>query len=132
VVVVCMEQQCQRGQPWRRWKNSDDSPLPRLDWTDGEVEKVEKTTARLQADWATCFHGGERARRRRRTVGNGGLHELACSAWWRRRNENWSGRVRRAGARGAQDAASSARMPVARGLRPQAIGDGWCHAAMKI
>ena len=88
MVVVRVEQQCRRGQPWRRWKNSDDSPLPRLDWTDGEVEKVEKTTARLQAGWATRFHGGERARRRRCAVGNGGLLELACSAWWRRRNEN--------------------------------------------
>ena len=47
MAVVCVEQQCRRGQPWRRRKNSDDSPLPRLDWTDGEVEKVEKTTARL-------------------------------------------------------------------------------------
>ena len=96
------------------------------------MERVEKTTARLQADWATRFHGGERARRRRRAVGNGGLLELACSAWWRRRNENWSGRVRRAGARGAQDAAGRARAPAARGLRAQAIGDGWRHAAVKI
>ena len=116
MAVVHVEQQCRRGQPWRRWKNSDDSPLPRLDWTDGEVEKVEKTTARLQAGWATRFRGGERTRRQRRAVGNGGLLELACSAWWTRRNENWSGRVRRAGAWGAQDAAGHARASTARGL----------------
>ena len=132
MAVVRVEQQCRRGQPWRQWKNSDDSPLPRLDWTDGEVEKVEKTTARLQAGWATRFRGGERTRRQRRAVGNGGLLELACSAWWRRRNENWSGRVRRAGARGAQDAAGRARAPTVRGLYAQAIGDGWRHAAVKI
>ena len=76
MAVVHMEQQCRRGQPWRRWKNSDDSPLPRLDWTDGEVEKVEKATAKLRTSWPTRFCGGEHARRRRRTVSNGGAAAL--------------------------------------------------------
>ena len=92
MAVVRMEQPCRRGQPWRRWKNSDDSPLPRLDWTDGEVEKVEKTTARLQVGWATRFRGGERARRRRRAVGNGGrLLWLGAARGEGERKSKWRG-----------------------------------------
>ena len=67
-----VERHLRREQPRRRWKKTTRSSLPRLDWTDGEVEKVEKTTARLLMDWATCLRGGERAQRRRRAVGNGG------------------------------------------------------------
>ena len=53
-----VERHLRREQPRRRWKKTTCSSLPRLDWTDGEVEKVEKTTARLLTDWATRFHGG--------------------------------------------------------------------------
>ena len=98
MVVVRMEQQCRRGQPWRRWKNSDDSPLPRLDWTDGEVEKVEETTARLLMDWATRFRGGERARWWQCTVGNGGRLRWLGAARREGERGKWSGERVRAGA----------------------------------
>ena len=103
MVVVRVEQPRRRGQPWRRWKNSDDSPLPRLDWTDGEVEKVEETTARLQADWATRFRGGERARRRRCAVGNGGRLRWLGAARREGERGKWSGERVRAGAGSLQE-----------------------------
>ena len=125
-----VEQQRRRGQPWRRWKNSDDSPLPRLDWTDGEVEKVEKTTARLLIDWATHFHGGERARRRRRAVGNGGATALLLRSYRRAEEKQMEQASRSAGARGSHVAASSARMRTTCSLREQKADDGWQHAAL--
>ena len=60
MVVVHVEQQCRREQPWRRWDEAAILPLPRRNQTDGGVEKVEETTARLLTDWATRFHSGER------------------------------------------------------------------------
>ena len=63
-------------------------------------------------------------------AGNGG--RLRCCALWEARDEKWSGRLGRAGAGVLHDAAGLARAPAARGLRAQAIGDGWCHAAVKI
>jgi len=47
--VVYVEQQRWRGQPWRRWKETAISPLPRHNWIDGEVEEVEEIIARLGA-----------------------------------------------------------------------------------
>jgi len=91
VAVVHVEQQRCQGQPWRRWKKMTHSSLPRLDWTDGGVEKVEKITAGLLMDWATRFRGGEHARRRRRTVGNGG--RLWTQRCVRRRRERGNGAV---------------------------------------
>ena len=61
MAVVRVEQQRQREQPWRRWDEAAILPLPRRNRTDGGVEKIEETTARLQADGATRFHGDERA-----------------------------------------------------------------------
>ena len=92
MVVVRVEQQCRRGQPWRRWDEAAIFPLPRRNRTDGGVEKVEKTTVRLQAGWATRFHGGERARRRRRAVGNGGwLLWLGAARGEGERKSKWRG-----------------------------------------
>jgi len=42
---------------------------------------------------------------------------------------NWGWRLGRAGVGWLQDAASHARAPTARGLRSQASGDEWRHAA---
>ena len=61
-----------------------------------------------------------------------GLRRLRCCALWKRKESKWSRRLGRAGARGAQDAASSARMPVARGLREQKADDRWRHVASKL
>ena len=35
-----VEQQRRRGQPWRRWKETAISPLPRYNWIDGELQRV--------------------------------------------------------------------------------------------
>ena len=61
VVVVYVEQQRRREQPWRRWDEAAILPLPWRNRTGGGVEKVEETTARLLTDWATRFCDGERA-----------------------------------------------------------------------
>ena len=45
VVVVHVEQQRRRGQPWQWWKETVILPLPRHNWIDGGVEKVEGITA---------------------------------------------------------------------------------------
>ena len=50
VAVVRVEQQRRREQPWRRWDEAAILPLPRRNRTDGGVEKVEETTARLLTD----------------------------------------------------------------------------------
>ena len=43
-------------------EETTNSSLPRLKWTDGGVEEVEGNTARLSANWAMRFSGGERTR----------------------------------------------------------------------
>jgi len=92
VAVVRVEQQRQREQPWRWWDEAAILPLPRRNRTDGGVEKVEETTARLLTDWATHFCGGERARRRRRAVGNGGrLLWLGAARGEGERKSKWPG-----------------------------------------
>jgi len=45
-----VERHLRRGQPWRRWKKTAISPLPRHNWIDGGVEEVEEITARLLTD----------------------------------------------------------------------------------
>ena len=92
MAVVHVEQQRWREQPWRRWDEAAIFPLPRRNRTDGGVEKVEKTTARLQAGWATRFCGGERARRWRHAVGNGGrLLWLGAARGEGERKSKWRG-----------------------------------------
>ena len=97
VAVVRVEQQRRRGQPWRRWKETAISPLPRHNWIDGEVEEVEKSTTKLQNKLADAF-----------------LWWRACTMavtlsreWWtamarrcaqrKREGSEWGWRVRRAG-----------------------------------
>ena len=92
MAVVRVEQQRQREQPWRRWDEAAILPLPRRNRTDSGVEKIEETTARLQEDGATCFRGGERARRQRRVVGNGGrLLWLGAARGEGERKRKWRG-----------------------------------------
>ena len=55
------------------------SPLPRPNWHDGAVEEVEGITARLGARWLVHFCSGERARRWRRSVRNGGRLRLGAA-----------------------------------------------------
>ena len=62
------------------------------------MERVEKTTARLLTDWATCFRGGERARWQRRAVGNGGRLRWLGAARREGERGKWSGERVRAGA----------------------------------
>ena len=55
---------------------------------------------------------------------------VVCSAAREQEKERqMARRVRRAGTRGALDAAGRARASTARGQRAQASGDGWRHAA---
>ena len=63
-------------------------------------------------------------------AGNGG--RLRCCALWEARDEKWSGDSVGQALGVLHDAASLARAPTARGLRAQASGDGWRHAAVKI
>ena len=91
MAVVHAEQQRRREQPWRRWDEATILPLPWRNRTGGGVEKVEETTARLLTDWATRFHGGEHARRRRCVVGNGGRLRWLGAARREGETEKWSG-----------------------------------------
>ena len=88
------------------------------------MEKGEGITAGLWVSWATCFCQDVGARRERSSGGNGGR---LGAALWEAKNANRGVRVRRAGAGWLQDAAVRARASTARGLRAQAIGDGWHH-----
>ena len=82
--------------------------------------------AGLWVSWATRFCQDAGARRERSSSGNGGR---LGAALWEVKNANKGVRVRRTGAGWLQDAAIRARASTARGLRAQAIGDGWRHAA---
>ena len=62
-------------------------------------------------------------------LGDGGAAAAELRASGERENEMASALGRRAR---VQDMASSARTAAARGLRGQATGDGWRHAAMKL
>ena len=92
-----VEQQCRRGQPWRRWKETAILPLPRYNWIDGGVEKVEGIMARLGARWLARFCSDERARRRRRSIRNGGRLRTRRCARRRREGSNGVGGCVRAG-----------------------------------
>ena len=96
MVVVYVEQQRRREQPWRRWDEARILPLPRRNRTGGGVEKVEDTTARLLMDWATCFRGGECARQRRCTVSNGGRLRWLGAARGEGERGKWRGAEREA------------------------------------
>ena len=92
-----MERHLRRGQPWRRWKETAISPLPRHNWIDGGVEKVEGIMARLGARWLARFCSDERARRRRRSIRNGGRLRTRRCARRRREGSNGVGGCVRAG-----------------------------------
>ena len=91
MVVVRVEQQRRRGQPWRRWKETAISPLPRHNWIDGEVEEVEEITARLGARWPARFCSDKRARRWRCSVGSGGRLWLGAAPGEGEREANGAG-----------------------------------------
>ena len=90
------------------------------------VEKEEGITAGLWVSWATRFCQDVGARPGRSSGGNGGWLRAALRE---ARNVNWGGRLGRAGVGWLQDVAVRARAPTARGLRAQASGDEWRHAA---
>ena len=48
------------------------TPLPRPNRHGCEVEEVEENTVKLWMNWPMRFYSGERARRWRSSVGNGG------------------------------------------------------------
>ena len=54
------------------------------------MDKGEGITARRLTDWATRFRGGERARRWRRAVGNGGRLRWLGAARGEGEREKWS------------------------------------------
>ena len=77
----------------------------------------------LSANWRWRFRGGERARRRRLLGVDGGADALLLRESAAAKEMKMGGRVGQAGARGAQDSASSVRKPVARGQLEQKAGD---------
>jgi len=77
----------------------------------------------LSANWRWRFCGGERAGRRRLLGVDGGAGALLLRESAAAKEMKMGGRVGLAGARGAQDSASSVRKPVARGQLEQKAGD---------
>ena len=72
MVVGRMERQLRRGPIMAAVVEMANTPLPRPNRHSCEVEEVEENTAKLWTNWPTCFCSGERARRWRSSVGNGG------------------------------------------------------------
>ena len=60
---------------------------------------------------------------------DGGAAELACCAWWRRRNENWSDEQVEQARGGVHIVASSARASAARGRAVRRPATGVTHAS---
>ena len=94
------------------------------------MEGVEEDTAELWWSWQSRFCGGERARRRRGLLGNGGAAELCCARGGGEGNEIWTRELVEQAGGGVQAMAGSARTAAACGLRGQAAGDGWRHVAV--